>query len=136
MISIICPIKIEVSDTLPHRICSKCLNTILDAVELREKSVESDINFRSNNIQPMPEAVVIKKEDFDPFTASAIFFENESNKGSESSDENNDDDEEYSIINYEPEAKKRKKIKVKGILDCKHCGRKFSTQSHLTKHVR
>lgn len=88
----------------------------------------------------MPEAVVIKKEDFDPFTASAIFFDNEINKGSESSDENNDDDEEYSIVSYEPEAKKRKKtksgIKVKGILDCKHCGRKFSTQSHLTKHVR
>lgn len=136
MISIICPIKIEVSDSLPHRICSKCLKIIIEAVELREKSVESDINFRSNSIQPLPETVVIKKE-FDPFT-STIFFENESKNesGSESSEENGDDEEFFANFKYEPEIKKRKRTEYKSEYDCEHCGRKFTTQSHFTKHMR
>lgn len=126
MISIICPVKIEVTDTLPHGVCTKCLKIITNAIELREKSVESDMNFRSMDIQSIPESVVIKKE-VDPFT-STIFFENET--GTESSEENGEDDF-FQVVNYEPEIKKRRVVKT-----CGECGRQFTTKSHLTKHMR
>lgn len=47
MITLICPIKIDPADELPKNICSDCLRLILDAVQLREKSVRCDLKFRS-----------------------------------------------------------------------------------------
>lgn len=49
LISIFCPIRIERSDNLPQKICNSCLKLILDANELREKSVKSDYKLRQAN---------------------------------------------------------------------------------------
>ncbi|CAG9811988.1 unnamed protein product [Chironomus riparius] len=47
MITIICPVKIDISDTLPKTICSLCLRIVLDAVDLRERSILSDLSLRT-----------------------------------------------------------------------------------------
>lgn len=50
MITIICPVKIEISDTLPKTICSLCLRIVLDAVDLRERSILSDLSLRTRGL--------------------------------------------------------------------------------------
>lgn len=50
MITIVCPVKIDLSDSLPKVICSSCLRIVLDAVDLRERSILSDLTLRSRNL--------------------------------------------------------------------------------------
>lgn len=112
MIIVLCPIKIDLNDSLPHRICKECLKTLIKAIELREKSVQSDANFRSNEIQ----RVEVKKEQNE---VSSIYFENEC----ESNPTEEEDEEDYDMINYEPRVKR---VKTEG---CELCGRAFNGES-------
>lgn len=50
MITIICPVKIDISDSLPKTICSLCLRIVLDAVDLRERSILSDLSLRTRGL--------------------------------------------------------------------------------------
>lgn len=50
MITIICPIKIDISDNLPKSICSLCLRIVLDAVDLRERSILSELSLRTRGL--------------------------------------------------------------------------------------
>lgn len=52
MITIVCPLKIEVSDKLPKSICSLCLRIVMDAVDLRERSILSDSSLRIRVYRP------------------------------------------------------------------------------------
>lgn len=51
LIYIVCPIRIEVSDDLPKKICEACKEIIVTSVQLREMSVRSDLKFRHKNLQ-------------------------------------------------------------------------------------
>mgnify|MGYP006344611509 FL=1 len=94
-------------DSLPKQICSRCLKTVFEAIELREKSVISDINFRSTQPPPPHHSEVVKiKEEKDPFN---IFLEEESiNHFDDESCEESDDDF-LPMVSYEPQTKKMRK---------------------------
>lgn len=47
IVMIICPIKIESSDSLPKQICEQCLEVVLSAYKLRDVSNNTDRYFRS-----------------------------------------------------------------------------------------
>lgn len=47
IIMIICPIKIESSDSLPKQICEQCLEVVLNAYKLRDVSNNTDRYFRT-----------------------------------------------------------------------------------------
>lgn len=51
LIYIVCPIRVEVSDDLPKKICEVCKEIIVTSVELRELSVRSDLTFRKKNVE-------------------------------------------------------------------------------------
>ena len=51
MIALICPIKIDPSDDYPKSVCLSCLRIVSEAYELREKSVQSDVKFKTGNIE-------------------------------------------------------------------------------------
>lgn len=42
IIMIICPIKIELKDSLPKFVCGECLEVVLSAYKIREESLQSD----------------------------------------------------------------------------------------------
>lgn len=142
LIILICPIKIDVKDSLPHQICSRCLLTIIESVTLREKSVQNDINFRSSISQqqepsPLKITDVKIKMERDPIN-SGIVYEDESvnnyeEEESEAETNDNSDDDDFAMISYEPRAKRAKG--VRGHL-CKYCNRLFRTQIVLANHLK
>lgn len=143
MISLICPVKIDPSDSYPKSICLSCLRIVTEAYGLREKSVQSDFKLKTGKISSniseparlsskrkstepakLPEVANIKVEK-DPFN-SAIEFVDESypledeqfelaESGNDYEDDDDDDDGDYQeIIPVEPQiAKKSKYQKVK-----------------------
>lgn len=62
IIIIMCPIKIEASDTLPKQVCEECLEVVLSANELRATSLQSDINFRLGTFETLEENFHVKEE--------------------------------------------------------------------------
>lgn len=62
IISNLCPIKIDVSDSLPQKVCDECLEIVVSANRLRETSLLSDINFRSGNFNLPERTIQIKEE--------------------------------------------------------------------------
>lgn len=56
LITIMCPIKIDINDSFPKKICKECLQVIIAANELREASVKSDLSFRTGTFVALPEA--------------------------------------------------------------------------------
>lgn len=47
LVSSICPIKIDINDPFPKKICRRCLALITETAKLRETSVQVDETFRS-----------------------------------------------------------------------------------------
>lgn len=137
MIHIICPIKIDISDDLPKSICKSCLKLILDAISLREKSVKSDLKFRSKS---SAEPLEISQE-VDPFYSTG-FFDSDSNDEStkntkriktarSSSSEAESDfnpDSRMRGIKYKTDNEKRFK--------CPDCDSTFSFQTNVRRHIR
>ncbi|KAL7015216.1 hypothetical protein ACKWTF_016346 [Chironomus riparius] len=131
LIKLICPIKIAISDDLPKTICNLCLRIISEAVELREKSIETDQNLRrklttkeskntKNNTKILeiinPDPVKLEKE------SNLINFIDQSLVGHQDFHdyEDNDDDDnsgymdydqhdDSDIVNYEPPMKIQKR---------------------------
>lgn len=133
LITIICPIKIGISDDLPKTICNLCLRIISEAVELREKSIATDQNLRqklggqesknskkSQKIQEKvnPDPVKLEKE------SNLINFIDQSLVGHEDFHDYQEDDDDNSgymnyeesdrhdnsdIVNYEPPTKMQKR---------------------------
>lgn len=71
MIALICPIKVEVNDNFSKQICALCLRIVIDANNLRIKSVQSEMKFKSDEFSPAnllprtlvtPELVRVKQE--------------------------------------------------------------------------
>lgn len=74
LISIVCPIRIDVADLLPKKICVECKDIVVCSNKLRETCVMSDILFRTGNFdneEPTetaiqcvipPQTVLIKEE--------------------------------------------------------------------------
>ncbi|XP_070508860.1 zinc finger protein piragua-like [Chironomus tepperi] len=117
LISLICPVNIDPSDNYPKSICLTCLRIVTEAYELREKSLQSDIKFKSGKIkmssknsepakssaptrssstkepQKLPEVTTIKVEK-DPFN-SAIEFVDESYQPDDEQYESNESGNDY-----------------------------------------
>lgn len=160
MISIICPIKIDAADDFPKNICKACLRIISEAYELREKSVQSDVNFKTGKFEkqeslPKISEVAHIKEEKDPFNSAILFLDenfagqedekNESN-GSENYEDDYDeadDDEDYyeQITPVEPNiGNKRIKYERTSInkgekFKCPFCEKTFNHRSNVKRHI-
>jgi hypothetical protein len=160
MILIICPIKIDASDELPKSICKECLKLVLDAISLRERSVKSDLKFRSKSlVMETPEMVRIN-QDIDPFY-STTFFESESENEKEkqqnkkrfrrsapvkdfdndhsNSDNFSESNSEYKHMTpYEPPWKKSKKYETHGggRYKCPMCSATFTFPTNVRRHIK
>lgn len=55
LITIMCPIKIDINDSYPKKICKDCLQVIIAANDLRAASVKSDVSFRTGTFVALPE---------------------------------------------------------------------------------
>ncbi|XP_070495485.1 uncharacterized protein [Chironomus tepperi] len=134
MISIICPIRIEISDNLPKTACTSCINIIFDAVDLREKSIQTEQHLKSSQFQPTVEPVRIKVEK-DPFNHE-LWLEDETNnygyhEDSDESQTNDDEDMDYypeAILDIKPEDTNRFK--------CPHCTLTFTYSTNVKRHIR
>lgn len=111
VVQAICPIKIDIKDSLPHEICTRCLKTVFEAIELREKSVLNDFNFRSSQPLPHHPEVIKIKEEKDPFN---IFLEEASTNHFEDDFSEESDDDFLPMVSYEPQAKKMRKNSSSG----------------------
>lgn len=160
MILIICPIKIDASDDLPKSICKSCLKLVLNAISLRERSVKSDLKFRSNSlVMETPEMVRIN-QDMDPFYSTTFFesdSENEENEKTKkrqrksapeikqidnensNSDNFSESTSEYkNMSSYEPPWKKSKKYEPHGgdRYKCPMCTATFTFPTNVRRHIK
>ena len=138
MISIICPIRIELSDNLPKTACTSCINIIFDAVDLREKSVQTDQNLKSGQFQQTVEPTVRIKVEKDPFNHE-LWLEDESNnlesqEDSENSDESQTNDDED--MDYYPEMLLEIKAEDSNRFKCPHCPQTFGHSTNIKRHVK
>ncbi|KAL7015215.1 hypothetical protein ACKWTF_016345 [Chironomus riparius] len=164
MILIICPIKIDASDELPKSICKACLKLILDAISLRERSVKSDLKFRSNSLAMETPEMVRINQDLDPFYSTTFFESDSENENEEESkeqnkkkirksapeikdvDNENSNSDNYSestseyknISAYEPPWKKSKKYQPhgKGRYKCPKCTATFTFPTNVRRHIK
>ena len=164
MILIICPIKIDASDELPKSIFKACLKLVLDAISLRERSVKSDLKFRSNSLAMETPEMVRINQDLDPFY-STTFFESDSENEKEeerkeqikkrvrksapeikeidyensNSDNFSESTSEYKNMSaYEPPWKKSKKYEPhgKGRYKCPKCTATFTFPTNVRRHIK
>lgn len=135
MINIVCPIKIEISDKFPKKICQICLKIILDAIELREKSILSEETFRSGRFNDEPVRVKVE----DPFP-STLWFEDSNNTADNHHQNDNDDDEMDEESSIESPAENDEEMieyfpQVKDRITCTHCPQTFSYRQNLARHI-
>lgn len=133
MISIICPIKIELSDNLPKTACTSCIKIIFDAVDLREKSIQTDQNlkcgqFEQHTIEPV--RIKVEKDPFD----HELWLEDESNnqESIEDSDDSQTNDED--IDNY-PKKILEVKTDDSSRHKCPYCPQTFTLAPNVRRHV-
>lgn len=55
LINNLIPIKLDINDSFPKKVCKVCLEIISKAIELREMSVKSDQSFRTGTFVILPE---------------------------------------------------------------------------------
>lgn len=147
MIHVICPIKIFPDDKFPQRICEECLETIESAINLREKSVQSDQGFRRRTIvssRPQLETALLEASSF---PVKQEFIEvSENNFMSEGEDSWNfsqketrpeDDDSSNSEEQFETTTEQvHTRSYGAGKLPCPYrCGQKFAFSSNVKRHV-
>ncbi|KAL7015221.1 hypothetical protein ACKWTF_016351 [Chironomus riparius] len=133
MISIICPIKIELSDNLPKTACTSCIKIIYDAVDLREKSIQTDQNLKSSQFQHTIEPVRIKVEK-DPFNHE-LWLEDESNNYGSHQDSDESQTNEDEDMDYYPEMLLEVKSEDSSRFKCPHCSQTFTLSTNLRRHV-
>lgn len=126
LITAICPVKIDVNDELPKKICIECQEIIISANELRVISVSSDINFRKNDFfapwKPVNETLLLKKEGDDHHPAV----------NEESPTEKIQPEHERALSKrYRPRRKASTSEHI-----CVHCAKLFRNLSAYIKHVR
>lgn len=120
MVTIICPIRIDISDSLPQSVCTSCIKIVYDAVDLREKSLKSDENFRSGS-----EITKVKSE-VDPFNQE-VWLEDVDNQAVT---ENSESDEEQNLLTELTETPK------KGTKTCHLCGLQLAHASNVKRHIQ
>lgn len=64
IIMIICPVKVELNDSLPKQICDECLEIVLSAYKLRDVSINTDRYFRNCGVE-VQEIQELEIEDHD-----------------------------------------------------------------------
>lgn len=126
IITLLCPIKIDPADKFSKNICRKCLKTIFEAQELREKSIQSEIKFKSQDFAPrIVNAVSIKQEDQ---SQSTIVYEN-------GSYENEATDSEDSSP-YIPINQSSKYEIINNRYKCPNCTKTFINSQNVSRHMR
>lgn len=129
LIAIICPVKIDVNDNLPKKICDECMEIIISATKLRETSVRSDLNFRLGNFTFPPEPPVEEKQ----IQIKQEFIENPFDDPFEESPPHQDEDyfEEPPRKKY---AQRRKPFNSDHL--CIQCNKRYVNLNALIKHMR
>lgn len=126
IILLICPIRIDASDYLSKFICDQCLNRLLDALNLREMSVKSDIYLKQ--LEFPPEIPVISNLDLQNLPQMSYEDQNgfESNENLAMSE----DFDEESIIPFAPSTKKKAKNHK-----CPFCPATYSIVGFVKRHI-
>jgi Zinc-finger associated domain (zf-AD) len=147
MIVLICPVRIDPCDKYPQSICKSCLKTIQSAIELRNKSVESDIKFKSEAAVgqlelPTVETVRIKQEG-DPFITLMDIEDESCSQVCESSDDASENSDNSNVTPYEPrKSAGPKKAKYKRTADGKfrcpvsQCIKAFTLPTNVRRHLK
>lgn len=127
LITLQCPIKVDPADEHPKNICQKCLKILIDSQELREKSVKSDIIFKSKKSVPqIVEAVTIKEED--PINPVNVFEDDDM--------EVEPSEEESDFAPYIPVKPSNKYEIVNNRYKCPNCLKTFTHSSNVNRHIR
>lgn len=79
MAMIICPVRIEMSDSLPKRICEDCLEIVLSAYQLRDLSMKNERFFKESLDARDFQSVIVKEEQV--MESSRICFKESSDTG-------------------------------------------------------
>lgn len=137
LIAIICPIKIDINDSFPKQICDECKEIIVSSSNLRDTSVRSDLNFRTGNfVIPQEDAQTsfkIKQETTEEDPLISIFQSYSDDDWSEEESVNTSD----TIKKQIRKGKKAAKPSAEGRWPCPSgCGRSFSHQTNINRHVR
>lgn len=152
LIKIICPIKIDPDDDLPKNICDECLEIVMSAIGLREKSVKCERDFRLGTIslqkdQNSSKELVLKKEkedvmeigdeelnDIQPSLSEAFLFENYYDSSQHSSSTSESSDSKQTNWNgFRPQAPFNKNSD--GRYECPlNCGRSFAYKTAIYGH--
>lgn len=137
MILLICPIRIDASDDLPKSICEICLKSVLDAIELREKSVKSELKFRGQTFAiENPRSIKLSQE-LNPFL---IYNESDEEKSQNDGEQSMEEDEsDYNPVNPFTSRLKTKKSKYRQVangVQCPHCPATFTFATNARRHVR
>lgn len=134
LISLLCPIKIDPADEYPKEVCQRCLKALFDAQELREKSVRSDIKFRTKKFSPqIIEAVSIKEED--PIQP-AIVFENDTMDQDMDFEPSSSDSDDSDFKPYFPIKPSSKYEVINNRYKCPNCHKTFTNSQNVSRHIR
>ena len=134
LIVLLIPIKLDVNDDLPKKICEECLEIVQTFHELRHSAIKNDINFRSTNlgdpIQSFNESVFIKNEQSedlvdDDYSVSNFDEEQFSSTCNQSSEQ----------LPYIEHQKKTKKPMAEKRFPCPVCHQTFTRQTSVKRHM-
>ncbi|CRK94998.1 CLUMA_CG008484, isoform A [Clunio marinus] len=146
LISIICPIQINVNDSLPKKICGECFEVIQSAVKLRSTSVINDLKFRKMELNNQQELqgeniffevtnryngnILLKTEfsDSDHPSMQESFFEE--------SDSYHEDVNRRSNVSKVRLKNNNHNMKEKILKKCSICGYSTQITSNLRRHMR
>jgi uncharacterized C2H2 Zn-finger protein len=64
IVMVVCPVKVDLKDSLPKQICEECLEIVMSAYKLRDQSITSDLKLRE--IAGKQTSEQVKKSPFDP----------------------------------------------------------------------
>lgn len=143
LIYIVCPIRIEVNDDLPKKICAGCLEVVVSSIRLRESSVKSDLNFRLHNLDESANRLEIQLpfevkqetpvDDDENFESERQFYEQQE----EDPFQSDSDDEQIGGLLQIGSQRKSIYQKVNGRFACPHqCGATFAHKNNARRHVR
>lgn len=135
LIYIVCPIRIEVNDNLPKKICEECMEVVVSSIKLRESSVKSDLVFRlqeskekDNPIEDAPAFIRVKQETY--FEDDEQFEEIDRERFEDENDSESQSDEDF-----EPREKKLKGQLDDGKFPCPaKCGETFASRHSAKRH--
>lgn len=134
LVTIICPVRIELDDNLPQSVCVPCINIIFDAVSLREKSLENDQNLRSSIGAPVQKKKTIKTEE-NPLNEEIWLEDGFFDQNQEDSIQSEYEEERESVQSPKV-SDKTPRLTIQSKPQCNLCGVQMSHVSNVKRHMQ